>query len=39
MSIYANAFASDTETLYKDYIKHTMTEFSVKNFPVFINKL
>lgn len=28
MSIYANAFASDTETLYKDYIKHTMTEFS-----------
>lgn len=28
MSIYANALASDTETLYKDYIKHTMTEFS-----------
>lgn len=28
MSIYANAFASDEETLSKDYIKHTMTDFS-----------
>ena len=28
MSIYANAFASDGETDYKDYIKHTMTAFS-----------
>ena len=28
MSIYANAAASDGETIYQDYIKHTMTEFS-----------
>ncbi len=28
MSIYANAFAEDGETVRKDYIKHTMTEFS-----------
>lgn len=28
MSIYANAFASEGETIYQDYIKHTMTNFS-----------
>lgn len=28
MSIYANAFASEEETICKDYIKHTMTDFS-----------
>ena len=28
MCIYANAFAAEGETLYKDYIKHTMTEYS-----------
>lgn len=28
MSIFANAFASEGETVCKDYIKHTMTDFS-----------
>ena len=38
MCIYANAFASEGETKCKDYIKHTMTEFSacdIENYQAY----
>lgn len=39
MSIYANAYAEEGETTYKDYIKHTMTDFSaceIKNYEEYL---
>lgn len=38
MSVYANAFASENETVCKDYIKHTMTQcsaFEINNYPEY----
>ncbi len=38
MSIYANAFAAEGETICKDYIKHTATDFSafdIKNYQEY----
>lgn len=42
LAIYANAFASDEETLVKDYLKHTMTGFSafdLSDYPEVIDDL